>query len=257
MKHRNFLQGMTFLLVLTLLLSGCKKDDVPPDDFKQLSFDAEEVMDLLPDGLKNSNDENAQACVSYVESALDMAGFIDDMEVPDNATRSLSKSTNGGDTWQWSWNYGGESFTFYWSYDESGGKRYWTMDISYNNGPRYNYIDAWESEDGNQGEVVYNFGWAVIYSGEDVDETEFLYWKYTWNKDASGAYHLKYYWDGDSDEYEYLVQYDVVVNADGSGSVDYYMEGEVFYHMEWDVVGNGSWVMFPDTEYSMSGTWMA
>jgi len=49
----------------------------------------------------------------------------------------------------------------------------------------------------------------------------------------------------------------VVVNADGSGSVDYYMEGEVFYHMEWDVAGNGSWVIYPGTEYSMSGTWMA
>ncbi len=257
MKHRKNLQGLTALLMLALFISGCNKEDVPPDDFKQLSFDSEEVMDLLPDGLKNSNDENAQACVSYVESALDMAGFIDNMEVPDDATRSLSKSSNGADTWQWSWNYGGESFTFYWSYEERSGKRYWAMDISYNNGPRYNYIDAWETEDGNQGEVIYNWGWAAIYGGEDVDDAEFLYWKYAWNKDSSGAYHLNFYMDGYDDEYDYLVQYDVVVNADGSGSVDYYMEDEVFYHMEWDVLGNGLWVYYSEGVEFLSGSWLA
>jgi len=175
--------------------------------------------------------------------------------VPDNARRSDFKGS--GDTWQWSWSYGGESLTLYWTYDESGGKRYWSMDISYNNSPRYDYIDAWETMDGSQGEMVWNCGWAAIMDDPDYDEAEFLYWKYTWTKDTSGGYQIDYYWDGDGLEYDYYIWYSVYIAADGSGNVDYYIMDQLVYHMEWDVTGAGNWSFFSGGQEFDSGSWPA
>jgi hypothetical protein len=255
MKKLQILKGWAIPLMMVLAVSGCKKEETPPDDLQNLSFDAQEVIDLLPDGLKNSTNEYAQTCVSYVEAALDMSSFIDNMDVPDNATKSDFKGSK--ESWQWTWQYAGESFTFYWSYEESGGKRYWTMDIQLGNGPRYDYIDAWETEDGSQGELTFNYAWAVIYSGECTEDYDFLYWTYTWYREACGTYHLSFVWDSDNSQYTCYIKYEVVVNADGSGSVEYFLDDELFYGMEWDVHGNGSWFYYYDGEVVTSGTWVA
>jgi hypothetical protein len=257
MKYDSITKGLAGFLLLACFTVGCnKEEDTPPEEAQTLSFNSEEVLAVVPDGLKNSNDSYAQDCYSFIETAADMSSFIDNMEVPPDAQRSAKKSAYSTDTWQWTWNYGGESFTFYWTYEERNSKRYWTMEIQYGSGPRYDYISAWENSDGTQGEVTYNFGWAGIYSGESVEEYEFIYWRYTWNKDSSGAYHLEFKWDGDDAEYDYYTQYDVMINADGSGTIDYYMMGQLFYHMEWDILGNGSWVYYIDGEEFMSGLWV-
>jgi hypothetical protein len=254
MKHDFFTKAMAVLFLLSMVATSCNKEDDPPnpEELQDISFDAEVVLALVPDGLKNSDDQYAQDCYSFIESAVDMTSFIDNMEVPETATRSKAKSS--GETWQWSWNYGGESFTFYWSYEERNSKRYWTMDIQFGSGPRYNYIDAWENMDGTQGELTYNFGWAAIYGGEEPEEAEFIYWRYTWEKNSAGGYNLSFIWDGDS-EYEVYTRYDCVINANGSGTIDYYLMDELFYHMDWDVLGNGNWVYYIDGEEYMSGLW--
>ncbi len=242
------------MFIMAFVVTGCNKDDDPPDpgELQSLSFDTEEVMALIPEGLKNSNDEYAEQCVGFIESALDMSSFIDNMEVPEGATRSSSKAS--GDYWQWTWNYGGESYTFYWSYEEKNSKRYWSMDIQFGSGPRYSYIDAWETNDGMQGELTYNFQWAYIYEGDEWEDDDFLYWRYTWEQTSAGGYNLSFIWDGDSD-YEVFTRYDCVINPDGSGTIDYYMMDELFYHMDWDVIGNGTWVYYIDGEMFMEGSW--
>ena len=255
MKNVLFIRGMALWLVLIFALAACNKEEDTPPDQQKLLFSSEEVMVLLPDGLKNSDDTNAKTCVGFIESALDMTSFMDNMEVPDNAQKSDFKGT--GDSWQWTWKYSGETMTFYWTYDESGGKRYWTMDISYNNSPRYSYIDAWETLDGSQGEVVWNFAWAAILNDADYDEEDFLFWKYTWNKDASGGYQINFYWDGDGVDYDYIINYSVDINADGSGSLDQYSADQLVYHMEWDALGNGIWSNFYGGEEYGSGSWSA
>lgn len=257
MKYDLFSKGMAILLLMAVVISGCKKEEDPPPESQQLSFDAEEVLALIPEGLKNSDDPNAESCVDWIETAVDMSGFIDQMEVPDDAQRTSLKSAMGGDTWQWTWAYGGESYTFYWSYEEKNSKRYWTMDIQYGSGPRYNYIDAWETMDGKEGEVIYNYGWFVIAGGEQLEDGDFVYWKYTWKQNASGGYELTYLWDSDDPEYDIMTQYDVNINADGSGSIEQYYMDQLFYMMQWDVLGNGSWSMYSDGQVFASGSWVA
>jgi len=52
------------------------------------------------------------------------------------------------------------------------------------------------------------------------------------------------------------MQYSILINGDGSGELDYYYYDQLFYHMEWDAAGNGSWhYYFGETEDS--GTWSA
>ncbi len=253
MKNIFYLKGLIGLLLLAVVAGGCKKEEEPPA-FEKMSFDSQEVLSKLPAGLTSSNDEYAQQCVGFIESAVDMSSFMGNMVPPENAQKSDKKSAMAGDTWSWTWSYGGESFTFYWTYDEDNSKRYWSMDIQFGAGPMYDYIDAWEMKDGSQGEMVYNFNWVYIYGGEPEEDYVDLYWKYTWSVDQSGKYQVHWYYDSSDAEYNYYLHFHIVINPDGSGYIDYYSMDALFYHMEWDALGNGSWVYYiGDSEYS--GTW--
>lgn len=257
MKYSNLFRTITTFLLIAALAFSCKKDDEIPEEAQGLSFDPEVVLDKVPDGLKNNQDEYAESCYGFIESALDMTSFIDNMDVPEDAVRSSKKAANGSSTWQWTWHYGGESFTFYWTYEETASKRLWTMDVQFGNGPRASYIEAWETLDGSQGEVKYNYNWLAVEYGEELDEEDYIFWRYTWNLDNAGAYNISFYWDNYSDEADYMARYDVVINADGSGTIDYYSMDMLFYSMTWDVIGNGTWAYYINGELYLSGAWDA
>jgi len=252
--YKNYaLRSWVLFLLLVFMFTGCnKEEDETPANFAELSFDGQEVMDQLPEGLLNSNDEMARECVDMIEQALDMSAFQANLIVPDNAVRSSKKAS--GDTWYWTWNYMGEIWTFYWTYSEDAAKNYWNMQIQYGNGEKYDYITAWEYKDGSGGEVVYSFNWVLIY--EDCDDYEDLHWTYHWNVDSSGNYHFGWTYDSDDLEVSYYLKYDIVVNADGSGMLDYYLNDSLFYHIEWDTAGNGSWIYYLG-DYTQSGSWSA
>ncbi|MEA3460423.1 MAG: hypothetical protein U9R49_01000 [Bacteroidota bacterium] len=253
MKKEFILKGWTVLFLFAILITGCNKDEELPDDFSELSLDTQEVMDKLPVGLTTSSDEKAQECVDMIEDALDMSAFQANLIVPDNAVRASLKASS--DTWKWTFSHMGETWTFYWTYSEDSSREYWTMEIQYADGPRYDYITAWEYKDGSGGEVVYSFNWAYIYDQEYTDYVD-LHWTYTWSIDASGNYHFEWTWDSAETEFDYYIRYSIVINDDGSGSLDYYLNDILFYHMEWDAAGNGSWHYYLG-EYEESGSWTA
>lgn len=253
--NRNFLfRGWAVLFMFAILFAGCSKDEEEvPEDFAEFSFDSQAVIDQLPSGLKTSTDDQAQNCVDMIESALDMSDFMDNMEVPDNAVKTSKKSS--GDTWQWTWSYGGEVWTFYWTYSEDSSKKYWTMQIQYGAGDKFDYISAWEKKDGTGGQLVYSFNWVNIYDGEYTDYVD-LHWIYNWSIDANGNYHIDWEYESGETEIDNFMSYDILINADGSGSVEYYMNDVLLYHMEWDAAGNGSWIYYFG-EMEQSGTWLA
>ncbi|MDF1575591.1 MAG: hypothetical protein P1P86_10430 [Bacteroidales bacterium] len=238
--NRNYLlRGWVLFFLFAILVTGCNKDEEElPPDFAELSFDDQAVLDRLPDGLLNSTDPKAQECVEMIEEALDMSAFQSNLLVPDNAQRSSKKAS--GETWYWTFSYMGGTWTFYWTFDEDNSMRYWTMEIQFGDGPRYDYITAWENKDGTGGEVVYSFNWVQIYDQEQSDYVD-LHWTYSWNLDSMGNYYFTWSYDSDGIEYDYYMNYSIVINADGSGELDYYFLDELYYHMEWDAAGNGSW----------------
>jgi hypothetical protein len=256
MKMQRLFYGLSILLALGLVFSACSREDDPtPEEFREISFDGDVVLDKVPDGLKNSTDTYAQMCYGYIQSAVDMSSFIETMEVPDDARKSNAKSS--GDTWSWSFSDGARSWTFYWTYEESGGKRYWSMDVQFDGGATYDYIDAWESMDGTEGEVVYNFMWAYVYTGEEYSEEDFQYWRYAWELANDGTYTLTYIIDSDDPEYDVLYNYVVTVNDDGSGEVALYFYDELWYLMTWAVDGSGTWAWYLEDGSEFSGAWPA
>ena len=258
MKKEYYLRGVLGVLVMALLITGCSKDEgATQTEFESLTFDSEAVLAMIPDGLKNATDPYAQICESSITTSIDMSSFITLMEVPPDAQRSAKKSSSGGgDTWQWNWNYAGQNATFYYTFEEDNSKNYWTLDIQYGGGPVFKYIDAWEFKDGSGGEVLYNFNWAFVFSGGTGEDYAELHWKYVWNKSSSGDYTIDWLWESDSEDYEYLSNYKVKINADGSGSLDTHAQDEFIYDMEWDATGAGSWIYYQG-EIETSGTWTA
>lgn len=251
MKKVSSIKILFAVSIVISLTSSCTKENPDVQEFKGLSLDTELVLNNVPEGLKSSSDSYAQQCFSGIQSALDMSSFISDMTPPEDAQKSNKKGS--GETWQWTTSDGMQSLTFYWKYEEDVSKNYWTMDIQIDGGEKYSYVYAWESKDGKQGQVQYNFNWVAVY--DNVTDYEDLFWTYNWVLDNDGNYTFAMSYDSDGEEYNFFLKYDIVVNADGSGTIDYYTLDEYFYHMEWDAMGNGSWKYYPDGENSMSGMW--
>ncbi len=249
---KNVISRISVLMLLSILaFTGCNKDEVP-GDYETLSFDKQEILDKIPAAMKNSDDTYAQQAVNGIESAIDMSSFIDDMEPPEDAIPSSKKAS--GDTWMWTVSDGQMSYTFYWTYEEDDLKKYWYMDIQFNDGDRYEYIYAWESKDGKEGVIMYNFNWAQAYYGQNQGYED-LYYKYNWSVDDSGNYSFGWNYESGDEQVDYFLQYAIEVNDDGSGSIKYYSMDELFYEMEWDAAGNGSWAYYSGGSESMSGSW--
>jgi len=181
-----------------------------------------------------------------------MSSFMANMTPPENATRTGKKAS--GDTWSWTWSYGGFSYTFYWTYEEDNTKNYWNIEIQFGDGPRYDYITAWEMQDGSGGQLQFNFAWTYIYEGSE--DYEDFFWTYTWAVDGNDNYNFHMYWDSSESGYEYDLNYDIVINANGSGYVNEYLEDVLFYEAQWDAAGNGSWA-YHFGDYTTSGSWTA
>jgi len=108
-------------------------------------------------------------------------------------------------------------------------------------------------KDGSAGEVVYSFNWVQLYDEEYIDYVD-LHMTFRWNEDASGNYQFDWTYEGNNTEYEFVMEYNILINADGSGELDFYYYDQLFYHMEWDAAGNGSWhYYFEGSEES--GSW--
>lgn len=233
-------------------LPACDKEEVKPE-FRQMTFESEEVLKKLPAGLVNSNDEHAEECMSMINDALDMSDFMGDLTVPDGAVKVSKKSS--GDTWTWSVNVQGYEYSFFWTYSEDGSKHYWTMEIQVDGGAKHSYIQAWEYKDGSGGQVKYNFNWtAAVYGSMEYED---IFWTYDWSIDDSGNYHFSMTWDSGEGENDFYLEYLVVVNDDGSGSIEYWLMDNLVYEMVWDAAGNGTWTYYSGGEELMSGSWNA
>jgi len=253
MKTKAHVKGCVGIVMISLILFGCGKDEVVNPEFQNMTFESQEVLDKLPAGLLNSSDEHAEECISMIEDALDMSQFIENMDVPEGAEKVAKKSSSN--TWRWSFYADGYNYTFYWTYSEDATKHYWTMEIEVEGASKYAYIQAWEYKDGSGGQVKYNFNWvAAAYESTEYED---IYWTYTWTLDGSGNYHFTMTWDADDGMEDYYLSYEVLVNDDGSGSIEYWLMGYLVYEMAWDALGNGTWAYYSGGEELMSGSWSA
>lgn len=259
MKRFYVFSQILFFSLAILLTNGCKKDkdddkEETKPDFKEVAFDKAEILDNVPVGIKESANEYASGLYAYIQSAVNMSSFINSMKPPDNAQKVNLKSASS-DTYKWSISYEGETLTYYWTYSEDASKDYWDMQIQFNDGPIYDYIKAWQTKDGEKGEIKFNFNWA--YAEYGLEETEIYYWIYDWDFTVDGKYYFNYYIQASDDSYNYEIKCNLVLNSDGSGTLDYYFYDTHYYHYLWDNYGNGSVTYYaydPPLTYSWTVT---
>lgn len=65
----------------------------------------------------------------------------------------------------------------------------------------------------------------------DAQKTSEDTWSWTWNYLGQVWTYYRTY-DANDQDYEYYMHYDIHLNDDGSGTIDYYFYDELFYHME-------------------------
>jgi|GEM_PF-1804883 len=256
----KLLSVIAVVFVLTVVLTSCKKDDdgttsFQGDEFGSLSFNEDEIISKVPDGLKNSTDPNAASCLSVIESAIDMSTFVDNMTPPESATVVSTKSTEVNTTYTWSWAYQGQSFTFFWTYREDAAKYYWDMQIQLGTNPAMDYISAWEMKDGSQGGIEYNFNWVCLMNESYTSECMDYYWTYSWSEASDGTWTLGWVAESGQGTEGSAISYEVIINPDGSGSAEYYIGGALYYDYLWDALGNGSWAWYVGGSEYASGTW--
>jgi hypothetical protein len=73
-----------------------------------------------------------------------MSAFMQYMEPPEGAQKVNLKATDGTITYTWSYTYEGQTITYYWTYADDATKNYYTMQIQLDDGPLYNYVEAWK-----------------------------------------------------------------------------------------------------------------
>lgn len=249
MKSHIRLLSVTILLV-SILVSGCKKDnpEVLPDP-ETLSFKQEEIINKLPDALKNSTSPAAQQVVAWVSTATNWSTFDSYFTPPENAVRVKASTV----TYTWTDTYyEGSTISYWWTYTDDETTDYWKLEIQINDGPKAPYFESFEKKDGSAGQVKYSFEWANYDAEEEYNG---VYWIYSYEINDAGDYSFTWLYESDSEEYENFLRYDVIVKADGSGIVDYQSYGELIYHAEWDALGNGSYSYYSDGEVVSTESW--
>lgn len=244
---------VSLLLIFTVILaslSGCSKDKTKPADNYKLPSFVDSTFNLnVPEGLKNSPDMHAKYVVSEIQSVTDLSGFLGNFVPPDNATEN-----NG--FYQWSISYDGNTITFYWQYKEETDKNTWTEQVQFNDSTKYDFVSAWESKTSRTGQVIYNFNWTCAdpnNNSGDQNNCQALNYTYSWNTSSDGTFTFKKDWQSSQSTTD-VYNYDFVINADGSGSLKEYNQGNLYMDIEWDNQGNGTWTQYTG-DTSQSGSW--
>jgi len=226
---------LAFLFVF--LAFGCSDDEDPPTQQTTPTMEHTPTLQsvTIPQAMTQSTDPHAQLAVTYINLANSLSGLGSYFNPPTKAAKTTGFSGSATDTLTWTWNAGyitvilkfWETDThYYWRYIWHG-----TYDqVVYNN---WIWYDANQTKDGTAGQLVWY---------DDNSTTPLLTWEWTY---VSNVYTLTYYFEG----VDRLV---IVVNADGSGSLNYYDNNILSLKIEWNADGSGEWWTYNPVG---NGTW--
>jgi hypothetical protein len=238
-KARIFL---LVLLVPVLLQVSCKKDDPPaPPPYKAPTSASMGDVVTIPAGLEAKaavdGEYGASFAVTYMELANALSGYSSLFTVPDNAQIQSKKS--GSTVYYWS--YGG--FSYWMTYAVLADKYTWKYEYEFPDHPRFTYISAEEAKSGKNG------NWAIY----NMDFPTQDLWSYDWSINSSNSFIASLVmYDGSSSQ----SSFDVVANADHSGSFKYYITAALYADILWNADGSGTYTFYGDMS-SYSGSWTA
>jgi hypothetical protein len=226
------------IAVLTaFLLFSCHKDK--PEDlvYRDLSFDPVSLLDQIPYGLKVSEDPYAKLVYGDIAYMLDWGEFSNQLILPDSAIKMSSGASAG--TYTWNLNTGSLLLLINLTFSREGNEYQWQEKIQYGPvGTPNEYLTAQEYESGDSGSLQYNTRWFCGLN-QLTDPCDPLYRQYKWKMidDNSIFYQVKMK-DQTVVPAMYL-EYRLILNSDGSGTINAYSGTEQYYTAAWDSLGNG------------------
>ena len=224
------------LLVLALAV-GCGGDDNGTNgngDDEPEDLTIQQIS--VPQGLTEAATEEPMAAmaVGYVTLANSIAGYGSFFETP-----AASSSQTSGDTLTVTWSNG--SLTVIMKYWETTTTDNWKIMLNGTDGStvyvNWTFMEAEQNKSGTGGSLV-------IY--DENTTTVILSW--VWTIDTSDNITVVF------TNYEDDERIEIVGNANGTGSVEYYENNVLLYEIEWYADGSGAWWNYSVTP-NTNGTW--
>jgi len=234
--------SLLILAALPALFTSCKKEDTKPQviEYKQPSIADRQTIVDVPSGLNtlaDQGDMNALTASIYIEMANGISQFGSDFYIPSDAERQSGDQNSAN----YFWTYAG--YSYWMTYKKESDKYVWTWDWETPEVQRFTYIKAEESLDGKSG------NWS-IYDPEASSQTV---WTYNWSLDANGNFTASLVWNEDNAT---TGSFEVVDNADSSGSFIYKEDGVKTAEVNWNSDGSGTYWLMGDGS-GVTGSWTA
>ena len=203
----------------------------------------------LPDGLIHSNDINAQQAVAHISSLESLEDYFLSMIPPPSASKSAEAFavTHQGD------DASHESVAYlvykWWEedtriiYQISMDDTHYYFDLYYQFDQEDSHIHllhAYQSQTETRGELH-------ILLGEQEFYNEVVY-SYQWQEAANGDLTFDY----QAVDFFHMSS---IIHPDQSGVIEYFIDQQKVYLMEWDPLGNGNWIYYFNGEIQSQGNW--
>lgn len=235
------LKVFLFLLALpAFLLTSCKKEEDTPEEltYKSPSAAGRTSVVEIPAGLTakaNGGDLNATIAIMYMNLANAFSSFSSSFTIPSNATVENKKSSSK----VYHWTYSG--YSYWMTYTELADKYTWKYEWETPEITRFTYIMAEELKTGKGG------SWTIY----NPESTSTSLWTYTWSINTSNAFIANMSWN----EGQVVSTFDVISNADHSGSFIYKEAGVKHAEITWTSTGSGTYWLKGDGTSDISGSW--
>ncbi|MEQ8928010.1 MAG: hypothetical protein RLO81_19490 [Fulvivirga sp.] len=244
-----------FFLLFVIALTSCKDDEdsTPAQSLEnaELSFSASETPIELPAAMLSSDDPVAQQAVGYVQQINSMTNQLSLFDVPAGATKSTTpigkKSSDNGRTEEDYLVYTYTDGDYSVAYQISETTTHYVFELFWKLSPESDYIKIV----GAQESKLIREGFLEYFDFSGQNQNEFVF-RYEWSEDPNGVLYFDLLTANDA------FRINAIINPNNSGSINYYADGDLFYTINWNADGSGSWIQFDSEGNSVnSGEWSA
>lgn len=215
------------LFVVTLLFSGCSKDEEADNSDSNITVSTQELLNKIPESLEENSPETSYEIQYMINNMLITEGFINSRS---SARISGKSSRTNGETWT----YGQYTVTYT---ENSNATQYlFTYSVKQNSTLIYT-IDGWVNKNGSAGH------WDLVFLFGELDDDNSLKIDFDWTKNSSNDYDLDMVYGYGSETSRLVAK----IFNNGSGELKSYEGTTLVFVSRWDSDGSGSFTDYSST----------
>ena len=224
MKKFNVIYVLLF--VVTLVFSGCSKDEDTDKSDLKTTVSTQELLNKIPESLEENSPETSYEIQYMINNMLITEGFINSRS---SARVSGRTSRTNGETWT------DGQYTVTYSEDSNATQYLFSYTVKENNKVIYT-IDGWVNKNGSAGHWDLDFLYGI--SDDDLFIIDF-----DWTKNSSNDYYL----DMVIDYGDVTSRLEANIYNNGSGNLSSYYDGVLEFKSTWKADGSGSYTDYSST----------